>query len=207
LRVHGDWLVAPLEVERAEAALLAALAAYHAGHPLVEGMPAQAWRDSAAGPDALAELAEERLLRAGAVVREASTVRLPAFAAGSTDEARSGMQRLLTALEQADAEPPSVPELAKLFPALDVAASLRHLAREGRVVAVADRYYVTDALDRERLRLVDTLRQIGPATPAAIRERLGRSRKWLIPFLEWADREGVTIRDGDVRKLNLQAGA
>ena len=207
LTAQGDWFVAPEQIDIAERALIAQLSRYHASHPLAIGMPAQAWRDTVAGPAQLAELAEARLLLAGAVVREGATVRLPAFVPGSSAEARSGMQQLLSALELADAEPPSVAELARLYPELDVTSSLRHLARDGRVVAVADRYYVTDALDRERLRLVDALRQIGPATPAAIRGRLGRSRKWLIPFLEWADREGVTIRDGDVRKLNLQAGA
>jgi selenocysteine-specific elongation factor len=85
---------------------------------------------------------------------------------------------------------------------VNVGAVLRLLAREGRAVAVApDRYYEAAALAAERARLETILRELGPATPAAIRERLGRSRKWLIPLLEWADREGLTQRQGDRRVL------
>jgi hypothetical protein len=62
-------------------------------------------------------------------------------------------------------------------------------------------------LQHEKERLVSVLKELGPSTPAALRERLGRSRKWLIPLLEWADREGVTFRDGDLRTLHHGAGA
>ena len=47
-----------------------------------------------------------------------------------------------------------------------------------------------------------TLRGIageGGITPANLRERTGLSRKHLIPLLEWSDRQGWTLRRGDVR--------
>jgi hypothetical protein len=34
-----------------------------------------------------------------------------------------------------------------------------------------------------------------------VRDRLGISRKYLIPLLEWADGRGITVRVGDVRHL------
>jgi selenocysteine-specific elongation factor len=42
-------------------------------------------------------------------------------------------------------------------------------------------------------------------TPAAFRDLLGTSRKYTIPLLEYLDREGITIRVGDVRRLKGQA--
>src|SRR5437773_835866 len=49
--------------------------------------------------------------------------------------------------------------------------------------------------------------ELGPATPAVLRDRLGLTRKYLIPLLEWADRRGVTRRAGDARVLaRLTAG-
>jgi len=90
---------------------------------------------------------------------------------------------------------------------VEVGATLRLLARSGVVVAVAaDRYYERDALEQERRRLIGVLEELGAATPADFRDRMKRSRKWLIPLLEWADREGVTVRDGDRRKLKSGAG-
>src|SRR5204862_36994 len=37
--------------------------------------------------------------------------------------------------------------------------------------------------------------------PAALRDRLGISRKFMIPLLEWADAKGITERVGDARRL------
>jgi len=76
------------------------------------------------------------------------------------------------------------------------------MAREGLVVAVGrDRFYESGALARERDRIVTILTDLGSASPAALRDRLGRSRKWLIPFLEWCDTQGITLRKGDERVL------
>ncbi len=204
----GGWLVAVEEVDAAAQRMRAALDHWHAAHPLEPGMPAQAWRAAGdAGRPALAELAEGRLVGGGEVVREGAVVRRPRFVPGTSGDARTAQDRVLAALAAADAEPPSVPELQAALPGVDVPAVLRLLGRTGQVVGVADRYYESAALARERDRLIEALRTLGPATPATLRERLGRSRKWLIPLLEWADREGLTARDGDRRVLKLQAGA
>jgi hypothetical protein len=34
-----------------------------------------------------------------------------------------------------------------------------------------------------------------------VRARVGVSRKFLIPLLEWADVRGITVREGDARRL------
>lgn len=168
-------------------------------------MPAQAWR-AAAGhvPAALVELAETRLDRAGAVTRDGSAVRLRGFVPGGGAEGDADRGVLLRALEAAGPEPPSVAELAAAHPRMDVPGALRLLAQRGAVVLVGkERYYAAVELAAERDRIVTILRELGEASPAAIRERLGRSRKWLIPLLEHLDREGVTARRGDVRVLRV----
>ena len=38
-------------------------------------------------------------------------------------------------------------------------------------------------------------------TVSAFRERLGTSRKYALPLLEWFDQRGVTRRQGDLRIL------
>jgi selenocysteine-specific elongation factor len=38
-------------------------------------------------------------------------------------------------------------------------------------------------------------------TPATFRDLFGTTRKYAIPLLEYLDREGVTIRVGDSRRL------
>ena len=199
----GEWLVAETAVEEVAAALLAVLGPYHVHHPLEPGMPAQAWRASAGDlRKELVELAELRLERSGAVAREGSAVRLPLFAAGGGKAGEAVREALLRALDDAGAEPPAVAELQAVHPRRDVAGELRILAQQGAVIAVGkDRYYAAAAYAKERDRVVAIIRELGEAAPAAIRERLGRSRKWLIPLLEHLDREGVTARRGDSRVL------
>ncbi len=205
----AGWLVAADEVKQAAERMKDALAGYHRAHPLEAGMPAQAWRATAGGPrPARAELAEQKLVAGGGVVREGGLVRRASFNPAASEAARAAQDQVLRALGQADAEPPSVAELQAALRGVDVPGVLRMLARSGQVVQVGpDRFYEAAALGRERERLVAALRELGPATPAGIRDRLGRSRKWLIPLLEWADREGVTARQGDRRVLQVQSGA
>ena len=74
-------------------------------------------------------------------------------------------------------------------------AILRILEREGVVVPVeADRFYAAEAVND----LVDRLRRgMLPGreySPAELRDVLGVSRKYLIPFLEFCDRRGITAR-------------
>jgi selenocysteine-specific elongation factor len=190
-------------VESLAGGLGEALDRFHADHPLEAGMPIQSWRASAGTlPRPLVDLAEQHLAAQGRIQRDASLVRRSGWTPHLQREAERLRQTLLAALETAGPEPPSVGELAAQHPASDVAGLLRLMAREGLVVAVAkDRYYEAGALQAERERIVTLLTELKSATPAAIRERLGRSRKWLIPLLEWCDTQGITRRMGDARIL------
>jgi selenocysteine-specific elongation factor len=199
---HEGWYVADAEVTAAAQRMREALEAWHAAHPLEPGMSAQAWRGAArANHESLVALAEQRLEAARAVVREGALVRHPGWNPASSDSAQATVEKVLDSLRAAGAEPLTQAEAAAALPGLDVGPLLRMLVRSGQAVVVSDRYYEREALMRERERLVEALRRLGPASPAAIREQLGTSRKWLIPLLEWADREGVTVRDGDRRTL------
>jgi len=205
----GGWLVAAPEVDALAARLSEALDRFHADHPLEPGMPIQSWR--AAVGDALrslVDLAEHHLASYGRIERDAALVRRAGWTPhlhGKDQQLRSA---LLAQLERSGAEPPSVGEMAALHPGADVAGLLRLMAREGLVVAVGkDRFYEAAALRAERERIVTLLTELGSATPAALRERLGRSRKWLIPLLEWCDTQGITLRKGDERVLGSARGA
>jgi len=54
-------------------------------------------------------------------------------------------------------------------------------------------------------RMVDELRKImqrqGTITAAEVRDYFNTSRKYVLPFLEYLDSQGVTVREGDVRRL------
>jgi len=98
-------------------------------------------------------------------------------------------------------EPPSVGELVSRYGS-SVPGLLRFLERQGRIVKVeADRYYDRKALDRMIAQLKGKLVPGQIYVPAQLRDVLGFSRKYLIPFLEFCDRSGVTERRGDGRVI------
>jgi hypothetical protein len=75
------------------------------------------------------------------------------------------------------------------------------MAREGMLVGVEpDRYYLAATVDGLLVRLREGMRADAEYGPAELRELLGFSRKFLIPFLEFTDRSGVTLRDAAGRR-------
>ena len=109
---------------------------------------------------------------------------------------------LVSALMTAGSEPPSLGELSSVH-GPSVIPIVRMLEREGSVVSVeSDRYYHAAALTA----LVDRLRNGMVAgreyTPSELRDVIGLSRKFLIPFLEFCDRRGITERRSGGRVLH-----
>jgi selenocysteine-specific elongation factor len=99
-----------------------------------------------------------------------------------------------------------VPELASLTGRPDLPAILRIAEAAGQVVAVErERYYSRTALE-VFARAVRQVGSDGDVSVAGLRDVLGLSRKFLIPLLEWSDREGLTVRSGDTRRLRAPAG-
>jgi selenocysteine-specific elongation factor len=76
---------------------------------------------------------------------------------------------------------------------------LHRMIRDGRLIRVSDDLvFLPGQIDEIR----DHLSQMtSPFTVAQFRDRTGLSRKYAVPILEWADREGLTIRRGDERHL------
>ena len=54
--------------------------------------------------------------------------------------------------------------------------------------------------------IVKFLSAHGPATVSQLRQQLGTSRRIIVPFLERLDREGMTRRIGDERRLAKPTG-
>jgi selenocysteine-specific elongation factor len=74
--------------------------------------------------------------------------------------------------------------------------------REGTAIrAGKDRYYARSELEETSAMILTEVRSRGEATTSELRAALGFTRKHLIPILEWMDAQGMTVRDGDVRRV------
>lgn len=199
-RLLGDSWLTTSAVEEVGTRALLALRDYHRQHISDPGMPLETLRHSLKARDVVVEAALSDFARAGRLRRIEGVVAL----AGFVPRVAGGdavIDRVVRILLEAHLNPPTIPELERSTGRRDLLALLRLAAARGEVEAVErDRYYAREALDQFTSVLND-LGQQGEIIPAAIRERLGITRKYLIPLLEWADGKGITVRVGEGRRL------
>jgi len=143
--------------------------------------------------DALA--AEGRVSRRGDLVRPG----------GADVELTEGQSRLAESIEarlaEAGASPPTLDELRRELGGDDFDAIVKLLAETGRIVKVTSTLlFHPDVMAGMRRAVADYFdggkRELGVPQ---FKEMVGVTRKYAIPLLEYFDREGTTIRSGNVR--------
>ena len=80
------------------------------------------------------------------------------------------------------------------------------LVAAGQLVRIGDDVYRRNQFDRARLTVENALRSGDSATTSQLRIALGISRKYALALLEHLDTLGITVRDGDLRRLRASAG-
>jgi selenocysteine-specific elongation factor len=144
------------------------------------------------------------LEKEGKVAVDRDLVKLTGRKAAATGE-QSGLQEEIAALiQRAGMEPPTIKEIGDSLKRneRELLEHLNLLAREGRVIKVRnDIFYAPEAVEAIREKLVAHLKEQGEIIPGEFRELTGLSRKFMIPLLEYFDKEKLTIRVGDKRLL------
>ena len=207
----GETVVQRLAVTTEATRLADVLRRHHEEHPLDPGMSLQALRAAVgapAPPVVIDAVLEHGAGGDGPFEVAGSVAHLRGWRPALDSRAADARQKIARRLVEARWQVPTVSELEREFPGSPVRALLSHLARDGAVEPVdGERYAAQGALAEFRAALEAALAELGSATPAQLRDRLGLTRKYLIPLLEWADRRGVTRRRGDARVLaRLTAG-
>ena len=215
LLVLDETLVASAAVTAEAARLAEVLRRHHKEHPLDPGMSLQALRAGVGGgaassppPAAVVDAVLAQGVRGRKLEIVESVARVPGWRPAFDARSSGARDQVARRVAEAKWQVPTVAELERELPNAPVRAVLAHLAREGVVEQMdQERYAAALALAEFRAALEATLTELGSATPAELRDRLGLTRKYLIPLLEWADRRGVTRRTGDARVLGrLTAG-
>ena len=184
--------------------LLARLAAFEDANRLRPGMPVEELREHAGVPAGVADAALLRLEAEGRIRRERDTVATAGRTIRLTEAEQGILDGLAALIEEGGLAPPTLSEACRSLAAAPplVETMRRLLVHEGRAVAVTpDLSFAVGAL-RSLKQAVHEQRETSPEIPVAwFKERFGLSRKHAIPLLEWLDRERVTIRVGDVRRI------
>ena len=204
-----QFAASPAALDGLGAKAKAALAAFHAARPEQVGMSSDALRLALAvrltRPNWHAVLA--MLAPRGEIVLQGGLVRL----ANHASSLGAGDQRLWERIEAAidgvsRYRPPAVRELAEATgqPITGVRKLLKTMARMGTVVEVAtDRFFLRPAVG-ELGRMAAELAAASPTqtfTAAGVRDRAGSGRSVGIQILEHFDRRGLTLRQGEARRI------
>lgn len=192
--------------ERLKENMLRALQAFHQEHPLAPGKDMEELRVKlpyAISPRlfrALVDLlTEEKVL-----ARDGNLLSLPGHRVRPGQDEQRLMERIRRLLEANALAPPDLKQIEKDMGVerARLAEIVRLMERDQAIVRVAaDLYFLRDHVDKVKGVLYKYLANNSEITAAIFRDLLGSSRKYTIALLEYFDREGVTVRIGDARRL------
>jgi selenocysteine-specific elongation factor len=185
--IIGERAMTPARLDELTRRASSMVAAEHERHPLRPGMPMATLAERLSTGSAIVEwlVAESNDLE-----RIGPDVAVAGRSHGLTDIQRTAWEaaqdRLATSL--------AVPGEAELGLDRDVVA---HLLRTGELVRVSDDLvYLPSQIEEIKTRMAEMEKDF---TVAEFRDRAGLSRKYAVPILEWRDKEGLTVRRGDLR--------
>jgi selenocysteine-specific elongation factor len=196
---HRKW-------SRLAEVLLAALREFHATHPLALGADMEELRAGLPSriPPRLFRGFVDQLEHEHVIAREGSLLRLPGHRIALPDQEQRTLARITALLEVNPLSPPTLSHIEHEtgIGRATLIGCLRLLERAGTVRQVnKDLYFAQRSIEDVVRTLRGELSGGDEITPAMFRDRFNTSRKYAIPLLEYLDREGVTVRVGDARRL------
>lgn len=197
--------------QRFSLALVETLKTYHLENPDQQGMGLERLRLSLQPrlPAALFRAALSQLAAAGDLVVIGSWIRRPEHEIRLTPEEEALWSRIAPLIGAGERfRPPRVRDIGQLLGRReeDIRRLFRLAGRRGDVHEVAlDHFFLRDTVS-EMVGIAVELAAADAAgfNAAQFRDRLDNGRKVAIQILEFFDRHGVTIRRGDLRRINRQ---
>jgi len=179
---------------------------YHTENPASPGMSREHLRSSLKGSIniKLFHKVLQELVKKGEIEESGPDIRKAGFRASLGDALGELGEKAYSILVKSGFEPPKASELAlKLgVNTKDIDEVLGFLRRQGRLSHIKDDIYIADESEiklREKVKTFINSNQV--LNPSDMKEIVGVSRKYAIPYLEYLDRIHFTVRVDNVRKL------
>ena len=213
----GAVVLAPTRIALAEpthrglvAGIIDTLTRFHDDNPEMQGLGRERLR-LALTPrlpkEAFAALIAQRIAVAE-IVAEGAFLRRPGHIVRLSYDDEALYARIQLELSgEVRFRPPRVRDMATDWdvPEADIRRVLRMAARQGRVDQIRNDHFFLRATTAEMVRIIAGVQAAAPdgwVTAAAFRDRVQNGRKVAIEILDFYDRQGVTLRRGDLRRIN-----
>ncbi len=203
----NQQLIARSHFEALTRSLLKLLTDYHARHPSDSGVSESFLNQGCKFPGSFSLFKSilAKLLKLGLLGKSGSSLHLPKHQAQQSAEEKLFDKEIRPHLEKADKIPPRTRELVELtgikLPRLE--NILKHCARRGQLIAVADNRYFLPATIEHLAEFTEQLaaKSDGEFTVIEFRDASGIGRNLCIEILEYFDRIGFTHRADNSRVI------
>jgi selenocysteine-specific elongation factor len=174
------------------------LETYHELNPLRSGIPREELKSrlqfDARNFNIVLQIAEKK----GVVIEDGPRVRSPQHTVTLAESQQELVDSLREQFRSAPFSPPSVKECIQRV-GIDLYA---YLLETGELIQVSpDVVFSTSVYDEMVSTIRQSLEKAGTITVAQIRDQFQTSRKYALAMMEHLDAIGVTIREGDTRRL------
>jgi len=188
---QGNW---KLSSDR----IIAEVERYHEGQPLRLGMPREELKSRLNQGSRVFNASLSKLVIEGSLEERGPLVLFPGHKIRFNEQQEKSVNELLLIFSNSPYSPPSVKE-AKLAVGEAVYSALCDL---GVLVQVSpDVVFRREDYHKMVDEITGLLQNQGTLSAAQVRDHFNTSRKYVLALLEYLDSAGITMRQGDVRKL------
>ena len=171
---------------------------HHTSYPLRRGMPREELKSRLKLPARVFNALITKLAREGSLIERSALLALPGHEVIFTNEQQAQIGKLMRMFEQNPFSPPGLKD-SQAEAGAEVLNAL--IEMEELVLIPGDVLFRKPDYDDAVHRIQETLLRKGTITLAEVRDLLQTSRKYAQALLEHLDTIGLTVRDGDVRRL------
>lgn len=177
---------------------------YHRALPLKRGIPREELK-SRLKPYFKSELSQriylsvlKNMLKQAAIEETGNFIRIPGYSVRFTPQQQRSVDDLLKRFAAAPYSPPPLKE-AQTETGEDLLAAL--IDQETLVLLPPDVLFRKEDYAHMVATIRKTIQESGPVSAAQVRDLFNTSRRYALALLEHLDATGVTVREGDVRRL------
>ena len=178
--------------------VMAEVNAYHTNNPLRRGMPREELKSRLKYTPRFFQAALRRWLEESLLAEMGTLVRLSDFQPMFTPAQQESIQSLLARFAASPYSPPTIKECIE---GVGEDVYLAILERGDLVAVSPEVAFRKEDYDRMTEEVIAHIGKNGSLTAAEFRDLYNTSRRYALAFLEHLDAIGITVRDGDVRRL------